>query len=79
MSQGDAAVYWGQDKDFNPIGNGASMRRTVLVKAMLDKIGTVSGYRLDKRCCEIKDAYIEYIGFPISFKQETSGEFRYSA
>ncbi|HOE94248.1 MAG TPA: porin, partial [Candidatus Cryptobacteroides sp.] len=64
--QGDAAVYWGQDKDFNPIGNGASMRRTrFAVKAMLDK----NWYgELDtdwtSGVCEIKDAYIEYLGIP---------------
>lgn len=74
--QGDAAVYWGQDKDFNPIGNGASMRRTrFALKAQLDK----NWYgELDtdwtSGACEIKDAYIEYMGVPNLFIQ--AGNFK---
>lgn len=74
--QGDAAVYWGQDKDFNPIGNGASMRRTrFAVKVLLDK-NWYGEFDTDwtSGVCEIKDAYIEYIGVPNLFIQ--AGNFK---
>lgn len=62
--QGDAAVYFGQNPDFDPIGNGMSFRRTrFAVKAQLDKnwygeIDTdwTSGMP------EIKDAYLAFTG-----------------
>lgn len=64
--QGDAAFYWGQDKDFDQIGNGASMRRTrFAVKAQLDR-NWYGEFDTDwsSGVCEIKDAYLEYTGTP---------------
>ena len=41
--QGDAAVFFGYDKNLTQIGNGMLMRRTrFAVKVQLDKSGTVS-------------------------------------
>ena len=62
--QGDAAVYFGYDKNLTEIGNGMCMRRTrFAVKAQLDK----NWYgELDtdwtSGAPEIKDAYIAFTG-----------------
>ncbi|MDY3979702.1 MAG: porin [Tidjanibacter sp.] len=64
--QADAAAYFGQDEDYDPIGNGMSIRRArFAVKAQLDKnwygeIDTdwTSGIP------EIKDAVVAYYGIP---------------
>mgnify|MGYP003292683023 FL=1 len=64
--QGDAAVFFGNDKNLNEIGNGMSLRRArFAVKAQLDK----NWYgELDtdwtSGTTEIKDAYIAFTGVP---------------
>ncbi len=62
--QGDAAVYFGNDKDYDPIGNGASIRRArFAVKAQLDE-NWYGEFDTDwsSGVVEIKDAIIEYTG-----------------
>ncbi len=62
--QGDAAVFFGYNKDYNPIGNGMSLRRTrFAVKAQLDE-NWYGEFDTDwtSGTPEIKDAYIAYTG-----------------
>ncbi|HIT47175.1 MAG TPA: porin [Candidatus Cryptobacteroides merdipullorum] len=64
--QGDAAVYFGQNKDYDPIGNGMSLRRTrFAVKAQLDE-NWYGEFDTDwtSGLPEIKDAYIAFNGVP---------------
>ena len=62
--QGDAAVYFGYDKNLVKIGNGMSMRRTrFAVKAQLDKnwYGEIDT-DWTSGTPELKDAILEYTG-----------------
>ncbi len=62
--QGDAAAYFGNDEDYDPIGNGASIRRArFAVKAQLDK-NWYGEFDTDwtSGTPEIKDAILEYTG-----------------
>ncbi len=60
----DAATFWGQDKDFDKIGNGASIRRArFAVKAQVtpDWYGEVD-VDFANGSLELKDAIVEYTG-----------------
>ncbi len=62
--QGDAAVYFGYDRNLTKIGNGANIRRSrFAVKAQLDK-NWYGEFDTDwtSGTPEIKDAIIEYTG-----------------
>ncbi len=62
--QGDAAAYFGYNKDYNPIGNGMSIRRSrFAVKAQLDE-NWYGEFDTDwtSGTPEIKDAILEYTG-----------------
>ena len=64
--QGDAAVYFGYDKNLISIGNGMSMRRTrFAVKAQLDEnwYGEIDT-DWTSGTPELKDAILEYTGVP---------------
>ncbi|MGM9792052.1 MAG: OprO/OprP family phosphate-selective porin [Candidatus Cryptobacteroides sp.] len=64
--QGDAAVYFGYDKNLVSIGNGMSMRRTrFAVKAQLDEkwYGEIDT-DWTSGTPELKDAILEYTGVP---------------
>lgn len=64
--QGDAAAYFGYDKDLVSIGNGMFLRRTrFAIKAQLDK-NWYGEFDTDwtSGTPEIKDAILEYTGIP---------------
>jgi phosphate-selective porin OprO/OprP len=60
----DGATFWGQDKDFDKIGNGAAIRRArIAIKAQIspDWYGEVD-VDLANGSLELKDAYVAYQG-----------------
>lgn len=61
----DAAAFWGQDKDYDPIGNGARIRRArAAIKTYVTKdwYGELDVNFADGKL-ELKDAIIRYEGF----------------